>query len=451
MEFSQSLVGVIMAAGASSRFKGRVSKVLSELYGKPLISHVIDYLSSGGLKRIVIVTSPSLRALLEKVIPEHGERVELRVAVQERPLGTADAFKVGAMEALKEFGEVKGFIVTNGDVPLVRPSTVKRLIDMGEASDMVITAVELPDPSGYGRVLIEAEGVRIVEEAHLSPEQRAVKLVNAGLYYISSDLLPLLEEIKRSPKGEYYLTDLVEIAVNNLRKVEVMRAEDWREFIGINRRSDLARAFKLASVMKIEELWEGGVTILDPDTTYISLDTVIGEDTVIYPNTYIESSTIGKGSRIGPNVVIISSQVGDNVWVGPFSYIRPGTVIKDNAKVGSFVEVKNSQIGEGSKVPHLSYIGDAIIGRNVNVGAGTITCNYDGYRKHQTVIEDDAFIGSNTSLVAPVTVGARSVTGAGSVVTKDIPPEEVWVGNPARFLKTRGELESKLTSEKILR
>ncbi len=432
---------LVLAAGKGKRMKTSIPKVLHELCGKPILSYLVE-------------TLKELEGSVGIVVGYRGEMIarlfggDVEIIWQREQKGTGDAVRV-AYDFWKD-GDL--LVVLPGDVPLVSSKTLRDLISHHgrEGNAITFLSVVLDDPSGYGRVIRKEGGsvLKIVEDTDVSDEEKEVKEVNAGVYAFSvSFLLKFIAELgDENAQGEYYITDLIEIAVQEGFKVDALPVSDPLEVMGINDRKALAFLEKELIRRKIDKLMlEDGVTIKDPGSTYIHPDVNIGKDTVIYPMTFIEGKTsIGERCRIGPNVRIIDSDIEDDVLVrenvvmeeckisrgcevGPFAYLRPGTVLDEGAYVGKFVEVKKSFIGKKSKVPHLSYIGDATIGERVNVGAGTITCNYDGVRKNPTYIEDDVFIGSDTMLVAPVKLGKGAMTGAGSVITKDVPPDSLAI------------------------
>lgn len=427
-------IGVILAAGKGVRMRSQMPKVLHRAAGKPMLAYVMRAAHKAGIEDLVVVVGHGRDRVMQEFADE-----KIRFVVQEEQLGTGHALLV----AEKEARAADLILVLCGDTPLIRPSTLQNLIEYHEreqAAATVLTAV-IENPTGYGRIIRGSDGgfLRIVEEKDASPEEKTVHEVNTGMYCFDASVFEILKKIKpENAQGEYYLTDALTLYREAGKKVLALAAADSEDIYGINDRVQLAEAEKALRRRKVRELMLSGVTIMDPDSTFVDMDVVIGPDTVIYPFTIIEGvSVIGEECRIGPGTHLTDVQVGDGTvieysravqcvigrdcTVGPFAYLRPETVLADGVKVGDFVEIKKSRIGRGSKVPHLSYVGDAEVGEDVNIGAGTITCNYDGERKHVTVIEDGAFIGSNTNLVAPVRIGARAVTGAGSTITRDVP------------------------------
>jgi bifunctional UDP-N-acetylglucosamine pyrophosphorylase/glucosamine-1-phosphate N-acetyltransferase len=369
-------------------------------------------------------------------------REGVRFVVQEPQLGTAHA----VMQAEPRLRGAHGTVVLlSGDVPLLSTRTLTRLLETHAAAGAAATAVTavLDQPYGYGRIVRhDGRMARIVEEKDATTAERAIREVNAGVYAFDLDaLFPALAGIaSANAQGEYYLTDLVASFRAAGRIVETVQVDDAREILGINSRADLARVGAIVRQQVNEALMAAGVTIVDPATAYIEAGVTVGPDTVIHPNVYLEGRTrIGSGCEILPNVRIVDGEIGDRVVVnsftvindakvaneariGPFAHLRPGSDVRDGAFIGNFVELKKTVFGEGSKASHLTYLGDATVGAGVNIGAGTITCNYDGVNKNATVIGDGAFIGSDSQLVAPVTVGAGAYVAAGSTIVQDVPP-----------------------------
>ena len=440
------LTPIILAAGQGTRMRSRLPKMLHPLAGKALVLHALDTLTSLGGEKPVLVVGHGMEAVQQAV----GEAA--RFAVQEPQLGTAHA--VMAAEALVS-PDTELVLVTAGDMPLLRADTLRDLVQLQEGNPGAFSmlTVEFDDPHGFGRVLRSADGyVRaVVEEAAAGPEELPVRELNASAYCFRADWLwPALRRVKLSAKGEYYLTDLVEIAVQDGLSVRALVAADPSEAIGINTRVHLAEAEAILR-RRIAERWMlAGVTLVDPATTYIEETVTIGADTTVWPNTYLRGKTsIGEGCSIGPDAILENTRVGDNcrilasylesalleddVKMGPFCHLRPGAHLAKGVKMGNFGEVKGSYLGEGVHMGHFSYIGDANIGAHTNIGAGTITCNYDGKSKFKTEIGENAFIGSDTMLVAPVKIGKNAKTGAGSVVTHDVPEDATVVGVPARI------------------
>jgi len=432
---------VILAAGKGTRMKSNLPKVLHKVCGKPMIEHVITAAEEAGVERNILVIGYGA----EKIEETLEERVEY--AYQHEQLGTGHAVLQGA-DLLRDYdGAV---LVIYGDTPLLTGETLAKLLVNHRQKGAVATILTamMDNPYGYGRIIRNSEGgvVRIVEEKDANPEEKKIREINTGTYCFDSKLLfAALEKITpNNAQGEYYLTDVISMFVERNLRVEAVVADDVLETMGVNSRKHLAEADYYLRQQILDRLMDEGVTIVDPLSTFIHSEAKIGKDTIIHPFTIIEGKTfIGQDCVIGPSTRIADSRIGDGsiiehstvlesnlgqaVKVGPYAYLRPGTVAHNGVKIGDFVEIKKSVIGEGSKIPHLSYVGDAEIGSGVNVGAGTITCNYDGRNKFKTVIEDGAFIGSNSNLVAPVKIGQRAFVGAGSTVSKDVPAKALGI------------------------
>lgn len=446
---------LVMAAGLGTRMKSNRAKVLHELGGRPLIAHVVRTAQSLDPKTILVIVGHQAEEVEQAVLAEVGELASF--AIQAKQRGTGDAVE-SARRQLEDSGSL--VLLLSGDVPLIRAETLRKLIEQHRAADAACTilAVRLENPTGYGRIIRDSQGrfEKIVEQKDASEEERKVREINSGIYcFESRDLFEALKRVEpKNQQGEYYLTDVAEILNSGGRKVEVFIHTDAREVSGINTRAELAEFENLLRRNAVRRLMlEAGVTFIDPSHAYISPEAEIGRDTVIYPNVAIEgNSVIGEGcvirsgarisnSKLGDNVtvkdhsLIIDSEVASNCSIGPFAHLRMNATLEEKATVGNFVEVKKSRLKRGTKAMHLTYLGDATIGERTNIGAGTVTCNYDGKHKHETIIEDDVKIGSDTMLVAPVRVGSRSVTGAGSVVTKDVPPDTLVAGVPAEVKK----------------
>jgi bifunctional UDP-N-acetylglucosamine pyrophosphorylase/glucosamine-1-phosphate N-acetyltransferase len=442
--------------------RSRRPKVLHELAGKPLIERVLALLQDAGAKHLVAVLGHQADEV-RRTLPESVEVVE-----QEPQLGTGHAVRVAA-DQLQRLGAER-VLVHLGDAALVRPESLRRLLECGvgpEAPVALLTA-QVRDPRGYGRVLRRADGTveRTVEELDATPEDRAVDEIWSGTMLLFAEWLwPNLDGLPLSPKGEYYLPDLVNLARAEGRAVRAVRVQDEEEVLGVNDRAQLAQANAVLRRRKVDELMRSGVTIVDPTTTYIDLEVSVEPDTVVQPGCHLRGSTrIGAECEIGPNTYLMDSEigprsrvwysvlegarVGQNVLIGPFSHLRPGAVIEDDVHLGNYAEVKASRVGSGTQMHHFSYVGDADIGERVNIGAGAVTVNYDAEsrEKSRTVVGDDAAIGSDTMLVAPVHVGAWAITGAGAVVTHDIPASEAWAGVPARARRRRRNAPDPKTS-----
>lgn len=452
---NDTLSVVILAAGLGTRMKSRRAKVLHELGGLPLISHVVKTARTLDPKTILVVVGHQAQEVETVVLEAVGELASF--VVQEKQRGTGDA--VESARSLLENSDSL-LLVLSGDVPLIRAETLQQLIDHHRANGAAcsILSVELPNPTGYGRIVRDENGefTRIVEHRDATTDQKQIREINSGIYcFDARELFQALRRVQpANDQGEYYLTDVAEIILSLGGKVGVYLHDDAREVSGINTRAELAEFENLLRRNIIRRLMlETGVTFIDPSHAYVGVEAQLGRDCIIYPDVSIEGkSVIGEGcvirsgvritnSRLGDDVtvkdhsIIVDSEIGAKCSIGPFAHLRMNATLEDKATVGNFVEVKNSRLKRGTKAMHLTYLGDATIGERTNIGAGTVTCNYDGVRKHETIIEDDVKIGSDTMLVAPVTVGARSMTGAGSVVTKDVPPDSLVAGVPAEVKK----------------
>lgn len=436
-----NLAAILLAAGEGKRMKSTSPKALHPLCGKPMISYISDAVREVKPKRFIVVVSKEAAKDVQTALGEGAEYV-----VQDRPLGTGHAVQSG-QAALKDFDGT--ILVVCGDTPLIAPETLKELVSYHESKNAAATILtaKVSKPHGYGRIIRGDGGIKkIVEDKDATLGELYIREVNTGTYCFNArKLFTALSKIKpTNVQKEYYLTDVIAVFNEQNEKVVGKQAEDEAEVLGVNSRIELADAEMILRARINEEFMDQGVTLVHPPLTYIDADVKIGKDTVIYPLTFLKGKTsVGRNCQIGPSCQIIDSNIGDDVEVsfavlnevkvesgaciGPFSNLRPGTEVGQDAKVGSFVEVKKSTIGKGSKIPHLSYIGDATIGKGVNIGAGTITCNFDGVKKHPTVIEDNAFVGSDTILVAPVKVSKGAYTGAGSIISKDVPPDSLGI------------------------
>ncbi|MFP1681899.1 bifunctional UDP-N-acetylglucosamine diphosphorylase/glucosamine-1-phosphate N-acetyltransferase GlmU [Alloalcanivorax sp. C16-1] len=428
-----TLAVVILAAGKGTRMKSALPKVLHPIAGRPMVQHVVDAAAALSPANTVVVYGHGGERVREAV---NGER--LRWAEQAEQLGTGHA----VAQALPHLNE-DVVLVLYGDVPLIRPETLRDFVARVSDRSLALMTLELDDPAGYGRIVRDDRGqvTRIVEQKDASDDQKRIREINTGILACGrrflNDSLPKLSN--RNAQGEYYLTDLIAMAVDAGMDVVTEQPADAWEVDGVNDRVQLARLERVYQRVRAEALMRDGVTLLDPARLDIRGSVSTGTDVTIDVNVVLEGKvTLGEGVRIGPNCVIRDADiaagavieansvidgavVGEGCNVGPFARLRPGTELAAKARIGNFVETKKARIGEGSKVNHLTYIGDSRIGKGVNVGAGTITCNYDGVNKFQTVMKDGVFIGSNSSLVAPVTIGENATVGAGSVVTKDVP------------------------------
>lgn len=431
------LAAVVLAAGRGKRLRSSTPKVLHEVCGRPALWFVLQAALAVRPGRIVVVVHEGAERVREAV-DGFGLRPEVVFVDQGAPLGTGHAV-MAAEGATRGFDEV---LVLAGADPLVTGEQLRRLLGTHRRRRAAATLLSttVPDPTGYGRIVREnGRLVEIAEETDASPEIRAIDEVAALVYaFRREDLFAALPSITRETRQrEYYLHHVFPIMRDAGGTVAVVAA-DLGGVLGIDRRADIARVGRVLRARIVEGHMANGVTFVDPDTAYVDATVRIGRDTVIEPMAILQGDTrIGSGCRIGPSVrvadstvadhaevsfaVVLGSRVGPGATVGPFARMRPGTVLAAGARVGTFVDVKNARIGEGSKVPHLSYVGDATIGRGVNIGAGSITCNYDGYEKHRTSIGDEVFVGSDTMMVAPVRIGARAWTGAGSTIARDVP------------------------------
>jgi bifunctional UDP-N-acetylglucosamine pyrophosphorylase/glucosamine-1-phosphate N-acetyltransferase len=438
-----SLAVIVLAAGDGTRMKSARPKVLHQIAHQPMLRHVLDAVAPLRPQRTLVVIGREMAAVAAAAAPAE-------TVVQAPPLGTGHAVKT-ALAALGEFaGDV---LVLVGDAALITTETLASLIAERRRAPQAAVAVlgmRPPDPGAYGRLVLATDGSleAIIEAREASPGQRAITLCNSGVIVFEGRYAPdLVDAIgNKNAKREYYLTDVVAIARKRGLLCRTIEASA-EELLGVNSRPELAVAEATMQQRLRAKHMAAGVTLIDPTTVYFSADTAIGRDTVIEP-----SVVFGPGVRVGEGVEIramshiTGATIGDGAIVGPFARLRPGTELGPRVHVGNFVELKAVRLGEGSKANHLTYIGDAVVGREVNIGAGTITCNYDGFLKHETRIEDGAFIGSNAALVAPVTIGANAIVGAGSVITRDVPADALALGRgeqvekpgAARALRARG-------------
>jgi len=451
---------LILAAGLGTRMKSRKAKVLHQLDGRPLVAHVGRTAQSLGPRKIYVVVGHQREAVEAAVLAELGPN-QATFINQSQQRGTGDAVMVAA-DVLANAGST--LMILSGDVPLIRTETLRALLDQHREHQNIATilSVRMETPTGYGRVVRAADGcfLRITEEKDTTDQEKEIREINSGIYcFETGKLFSALAQVQPvNRQGEYYLTDVPEILLKEGALVGAYLHGNAREVAGINTRAELAEFENLQRRGTIRRLMlDGGVTFIDPSHAYISSEAQIGRDCVIYPGVQIEGPTvIGENcevrastritnSTVGDNVVIkdhcviVNSVIGSNCAVGPFAHLRTDNRLEEGSAVGNFVELKNSQLGRRSKSMHLTYLGDATIGEKTNIGAGTVTCNYDGKHKHRTIIEDNVKIGSDTMLVAPVRVGHGSVTGAGSVVTKDIPPDSLVAGVPAVIKKSLSE------------
>jgi bifunctional UDP-N-acetylglucosamine pyrophosphorylase/glucosamine-1-phosphate N-acetyltransferase len=439
---------LLLAAGKGTRMKSKLLKVLHPLAGKPMLWHPIQQVRLISDQKPVVVVGYQADAVKQTI----GEIAEY--VIQEEQLGTGHAV-MQAQPLLA--GKSDLVLILFGDMPLVTAETLSALIEKqtNNTGPVSMLTVVADDPRGFGRIVRNPAGEveAIVEEVDCTPEQLEIKELNISMYCFQADWLwKNLPDIPLSAKGEYYLTDIIELARQQGLPVQAEVIGDAHEAMGINTRVHLAEAEAILR-QRINQRWMlEGVTIIDPNSTYIEASVTIGQDTVIHPNTTLQGEThIGEDCQIGPNAIVVDTAIGNqchifasvleratlknNVDIGPFSHLRKGAHLADGVHLGNFGEVKNATLGPGAKMGHFSYIGDATIGKNVNIGAGTITCNYDGESKHHTVIEDDVFIGSDTMLIAPLTIAKGARTGAGAVVNKNVKENTLVVGMPARPIR----------------
>jgi len=460
-EILRSTTAMILAAGQGTRMKSSHPKVLHQILGRPLIAYLLDTLKSIGITDILVVVGYQA----EKVMNALGEE-GVRFVVQEPQLGTGHAVQV-AMSAVPPQSET--VMVLCGDVPLISGGSIAALYRLHQQAGAAVTVqtVELPDGAHYGRVVRDSQG-RVLDvvqskDAADRPDILAIREINTGAYCFEAAFLrQVLGELEVSPvTGEIYLTDMIQLARKHGRRVEALLDPDWPNLLGINSRKELAEATQTLRRRINEVHLNAGVTLMDPESTYIGPEVIIGRDTIIYPNVYLEGRTrIGENCVIEPNVkisesilaanvyvkmgsVITESRLAEGVQVGPYSHLRPLSDLREGVRVGNFVEVKKSVLYPGVKANHLTYLGDAEVGTGTNVGAGTITCNYDGVTKHKTIIGEKAFIGSNTALVAPVIIGAGAYVGAGSTITQDVPPGKLGLGRARQVIKERRQAGKK--------
>jgi bifunctional UDP-N-acetylglucosamine pyrophosphorylase/glucosamine-1-phosphate N-acetyltransferase len=444
------VAAVILAAGEGKRMRSDRAKVLHPLAGMPILSYVVEAVEK--LARPIVAVVGHQAGEVKRFLKDKP----VRTVMQTRQLGTAHA----VLRAQAALSHVRGpVLILNGDTPLITRHTLERLIEFHHqrGAHLTLLTARLSDPFGYGRIVRNSEGQirRVVEETDATPYEKKIQEINTGIYLVErTTLFELLKMVQsNNSQKEYYLPDTVEAAVKQGLRVESMEVPDPQEVFGINTRLDLAQAGKILQSRILKRFMLEGVTLLDPDTTWIDRQVLIGRDVVIYPQVSVEGKTvIGEGCMIGSHVrltdseiesgatirdfcVISGSKIQSGVSIGPFAHLRPGTVIKKGARIGNFVEVKKSVIGPDSKANHLSYLGDAIVGRGVNIGAGTITCNYDGFKKHETVIGDDVFVGSDTQFVAPVRIGRGALIAAGSTIVKDVPPRALGMSRTQQLNK----------------
>ncbi len=437
----ENLSAIVLAAGEGTRMKSNMPKVLHKVCGKALVEWVCDAVAEAGIHTCVTVVGHKA----DEVKSYMGQRVEF--ALQAEQLGTGHAV-MQAQPMIKDNAEY--VIVLNGDTPLIQGDTIKKVLDYHIKNNNMATVIttELEDATGYGRIIRDENGnvVKIVEHKDANEQEKSIREVNSGMYCFTVQyLLDALNKISnKNAQGEYYLTDTIEILIKEQFKVGALKIDNSAELLGINNRVQLAQIESIMRQRIINKHLLNGVTIIDPSSTYIQSDVKIGMDTIIYPGCVLERNTeIREKCLIGPNTrivnctveenveiqysVLLDSYVKKNTHIGPFAYLRPGSKIGENVKIGDFVEVKNAEIGNNSKVSHLSYIGDAEVGNNVNMGCGTVVVNYDGKKKHKTIIEDNAFVGCNANLVSPVVVRENAYIAAGSTITKEVPKDSLAI------------------------
>lgn len=441
----QELAVVILAAGQGTRMRSKLPKVLHPVAGIPMIQHSLNGAAAVTDAKPVLVVGHGSEQVQAAIGPD------AQYVFQAERLGTGHAL-LQARSAVE--GKATNVLSLYGDMPLLTAETLIKLVERQKGTNVAVTMLTCisEDSMAFGRVIRDAQGqvIQIVEEVDCTPEQKLIKELNCGIYCWRADWLwPRLPDIQLSAKGEYYLTDMIEMAVADGERVASIVLDDVREVIGVNKRSQLAWAENVLRDRVREAVMDAGVTLCDPATTYIDAGVRIGQDTVIEPGCHLLGNTVvGADCVLGPNSILRNAQVGDGcqiihsvveeavleagVRIGPYAHLRPGAYLERDVFMGNFGEIKNARIGQGSVISHFSYVGDAEVGRNANIAAGTVTCNYDGQAKHRTVIEDDVFVGSGAKLVAPVRVGKGAVIGAGSVVTRDVPAGTVVYGVPAR-------------------
>lgn len=447
---------IVLAAGQGTRMKSKLYKVLHPVCGKPMVRHVIDELKQIGADQIITVVVHGADEVKNEL------KDDSEFVLQEQQLGTAHA----VMQARDLLQDKEGLtLVVCGDTPLLKADTIKAMIDYhinNHSKATILTAVA-EDPTGYGRVIRNEQGYveKIVEHKDASDEEKAVKEINAGTYcFDNASLFHALQKVtNNNAQNEYYLPDVIGILKDAGQTVTAFKTNDFTEIFGINDRVALAQAGKIMQQRINEKHMRNGVTIIDPEQTYIDATVVIGQDTVIYPGTMVKGNTvIGTDCIIGPNSEILNcdignrtsirqsvthdSKIGSDVQIGPFAHIRPQSLIHDEVRIGNFVEIKKTEFGRKSKASHLSYIGDANVGSNVNIGCGSITVNYDGVNKFKTIIKDGAFIGCNSNLVAPVEIGKGAYVAAGSTITDNVPGDSLSIArarqvNKENYVKNR--------------
>lgn len=440
---------LILAAGKGTRMKSKKYKVLHPVCGKPMVQHVVETAQKIDPQQTILIVGHGAEEVQKHLGPN------LTYVLQEEQLGTGHA----VMMAKDQLQGKQGLtLILYGDTPLITSAVLEELIRSHEEqhADATILTAKMPDPAGYGRIVRDSSGevLRIIEHKDASEEERAIQEINTGIYCFNNEiLLASLDQItNNNAQHEYYITDCIEIIKNQGYKVSAYLTQDTDVTHGVNDRIGLAEAERLMRIRINQEHMRQGVTIVDPESTYIGPDVQIGIDTVIYPGTILRGNTIiGEDCTIGPHAELVNAQIGQDTQithsvltdceigshtaVGPFAYIRPGTQVGDHCRVGDFVELKNSTIADGAKIPHLSYIGDADIGAGVNMGCGSITVNYDGQKKHRTIVEAGSFVGCNVNLIAPVKIGAGSFIAAGSTITDSVPEQSFAIARERQVTK----------------
>ena len=449
----KSLAVIILAAGKGTRMKSDLVKVLHPVAGRPMLAFTLDLARSLRPDRLVVVVGSQRNLVREKFVAE-----DLIFVDQEKQLGTGHAV-LTAKPALRNFQGTD--LILCADVPLLSEETIKKFIKSHEKGLYTLSVLTtcLENPTGYGRIFRGEKGqlLRIVEQKDLLAEEESIREINTGIYCVEAKFLisALMGLSNRNAQKEYYLTDIVATANSQGKKAAAFLTKGPREVMGINTRLDLAKANQFLRCKIAERHMLAGVTLIDPRTTYIDHQAEIGRDTVIYPNCHLLGKTsLGKNCLIEPGCKITDTQAGnfviikassvvsesileDRVEVGPLAHLRSQTLLREGSRIGNFVEVKKSVIGKGTQANHLTYLGDATVGEKVNIGAGTVTCNYDGRKKHPTLIEDGVFVGSNTELVAPIKIGRKAIIGAGSTITKDVPPDHLALSRARQVIYKR--------------
>jgi len=453
---------IVLAAGMGTRMKSKLPKVLHLLCGRPMLWYTLRALRDAGVDEIAIVTNPQVDTEIAPLAREFSART----VVQEPQRGTGHAVQIALAALTPGAGTI---VIAYGDMPLVTPAIFENVladVDADAGTVLALVTARMPLPSSFGRIVRPSPGSgrsgveKIVEARDCTPDELAIDEMNAGIYaFHEPNLRAVIDKLSdNNAQRELYLTDTVALLIEAGRRVVPVVVDDYRAVLGVNDRVELANARAVLNRTLCETHMRAGVTIVDPATTYLEPDLVIGQDVTLHPNTMLCGDTsVGAGSEIGPNTrihgsavgancairesVVVNSQIGDHVGVGPFAHIRGGSIVEDHVHIGNFVELKKTLMHADAKAGHLAYLGDGIIGERANIGAGTIFCNYDGKNKHTTTIGAGAFIGSNSSLVAPITIGEGALTGAGAVVIRDVAPGERVVGNPGRALRARAGAE----------